>query len=76
MKLTSRLVIVLTIFISIATFSAGLFSVITNHDQQVSNYKKSLNVIHAEMKNSLEDPITGIINSKSKHNSDVSWIHN
>ncbi|MFM1758484.1 MAG: hypothetical protein RL193_1061 [Actinomycetota bacterium] len=58
MKLTSRLVIVLTIFISIATFSAGLFSVITNHDQQVSNYKKSLNVIHAEMKSSLEDPVS------------------
>ncbi|MFM2127523.1 MAG: hypothetical protein RIQ86_36, partial [Actinomycetota bacterium] len=58
MKLTSRLVIVLTIFISIATFSAGLFSVITNHDQQVSNYKKSLNVIHDEMKRSLEDPVS------------------
>ena len=58
MKLTSRLVIVLTVFISIATFSAGLFSVITNHDQQVSNYKKSLNVIHAEMKSSLEDPVS------------------
>ncbi len=58
MKLTSRLVIVLTIFISIATFSAGLFSVITNHDQQVSNYKKSLNAIHIEMKSSLEDPVS------------------
>jgi len=58
MKLTSRLVIVLTLFISLATFSAGTFSVISNHDQQINNYKKSLNSIHTQLKLTKEDPVS------------------
>jgi K+-sensing histidine kinase KdpD len=58
MKLTSRLVIVLTLFISLATFSAGTFSVISNHDQQINNYKKSLNSIHTQLKFTKEDPVS------------------
>jgi len=58
MKLTSRLVIVLTLFISLATFSAGTFSIISNHDQQINNYKKSLNSIHTQLKFTKEDPVS------------------
>ena len=58
MKLTSRLVIVLTLFISLATFSAGAFSIISNHDQQINNYKNSLSAIFTQLRNTNEDPVS------------------
>lgn len=58
MKLTSRLVLVLTFFISASTFAAGAFSVIAYHDQQVNNYRNSLDSIYKEMSQSKEDPVS------------------
>lgn len=58
MKLTSRLIIVLTFFISLATFSAGTFSIYANREQQINNYKQSLNAIYLEMKQSKDEPVS------------------
>ena len=58
MKLTSRIVLVLTLFISFATISAGAFSVFINQSQQTNNYRDSLEHIHKEMIKSAEDPVT------------------
>lgn len=58
MKLTSRIVLVLTLFISFATISAGSFSVFINQSQQTNNYRDSLEQIHSEMNKSAEDPVT------------------
>lgn len=58
MKLTSRIVLVLTLFISFATISAGAFSVFINQSQQTNNYRDSLEQIHSEMNKSAEDPVT------------------
>ena len=58
MKLTSRIILVLTLFISFATISAGAFSVFINQSQQTNNYRDSLEQIHQQMNKSAEDPVT------------------
>lgn len=58
MKLTTRLILVVTIILSVSTFASGFYSAYLNRQNQVDDYIQLLNNTSKQITTSGEDPIS------------------
>ena len=58
MKLTTRLILVVTIILSVSTFASGFYSAYLNRQNQVDDYIQLLNNTTKQITTSSEDPIS------------------